>query len=473
MHLPAQTLSLAIVGGGPGGIAPLLAAHRAGRLDALLDGGVALIDQTSDLGSGTIGNYAINSDSTGHTFVDCLASDDETDLTRLAGHPLAQKLEAAGEGAVTLNDAGRFLGMVGDVIRGIVQRHPASRVLSRHQVMSAQRTNDGWLLQVRDLNSGEDHSLAARNILIATGAHQPAERLDSELVGGARLTDRYGSRLLQSDEALSRAGLERIADMVAGKASPRVAIIGGSTSAVSLAAALLSRMPQIRFGAGGVTLLHRRPLRIYYPTRAAALADGYTEWTEEDICPLSGRVFRFAGFRLDSRELIMAARGIAGRPAEPRLRLHQLRPDDAEALGIMDQGDVVVAAFGYRPRGLPVFDGHGNAIRLRAETGWAAPMVDDQCRVTDADGVAIPGLFGMGLAAGFLPGGRLGGEPSFHGQANGLWLWQTDVGLLIVDAVMGPQANNLGMAAGMSSVVTGKAANDDIDVLEAVYTAGD
>lgn len=102
MQLPVRTLSLAIVGGGPGGIAPLLAAHRAGRLDALLDGDVALIDQTSDLGSGTIRNYAINSDRIGHTFFDCLASHDETDLTRLAGHPLAQKLEAAGERAVTL-----------------------------------------------------------------------------------------------------------------------------------------------------------------------------------------------------------------------------------------------------------------------------------------------------------------------------------------------------------------------------------
>jgi hypothetical protein len=33
----------------------------------------------------------------------------------------------------------------------------------------------------------------------------------------------------------------------------------------------------------------------------------------------------------------------------------------------------------------------------------------------------------------------LGGEPSFRGQANGLWLWQSDVGGLIVDAILPPR----------------------------------
>jgi hypothetical protein len=42
------------------------------------------------------------------------------------------------------------------------------------------------------------------------------------------------------------------------------------------------------------------------------------------------------------------------------------------------------------------------------------------------------------LAAGFVPHGKLGGEASFRGQANGLWLWQSDVGGLIVDAILSP-----------------------------------
>jgi hypothetical protein len=35
-----------------------------------------------------------------------------------------------------------------------------------------------------------------------------------------------------------------------------------------------------------------------------------------------------------------------------------------------------------------------------------------------------------------VPWGRLGGEASFSGQANGLWLWQNDVGTMIVDQLL-------------------------------------
>ena len=52
-------------------------------------------------------------------------------------------------------------------------------------------------------------------------------------------------------------------------------------------------------------------------------------------------------------------------------------------------------------------------------------------------GAASTGVGAVG-SAGFVPRGALGGEPSFSGQANGLWLWQNDVGALIVDGVLSP-----------------------------------
>jgi len=66
--------------------------------------------------------------------------------------------------------------------------------------------------------------------------------------------------------------------------------------------------------------------------------------------------------------------------------------------------------------------------------------VDNDCRVMDASGNPLPHLFAIGLAAGFVPYGKLGGEPSFRGQANGLWLWQNDVGALIADAILSPSS---------------------------------
>ena len=98
----------------------------------------------------------------------------------------------------------------------------------------------------------------------------------------------------------------------------------------------------------------------------------------------------------------------------------------------------MIAALGYRPIAMPIADRDGVRIPLGAHGGQ--PMVDRHCRVMDADGTPIPGLYGLGLAAGFVPWGPLGGECSFTGQANGLWLWQNDVGLMIVDQVMASKA---------------------------------
>ncbi len=433
----ANRFGLVIVGGGPAGLATLLAAHRMGQLDALLAEGVAVVEQSAHLGAGSIGGYAINSDSSGRTFIDCLLADEPSELTLLEKHPLTIRLGSAGDGAVPLQEAGRFLHLVGGAISDRMARHLASAALTGHRALSAEQVPDGWLIQVQDTTTGEIRSLSSRNVVIATGAHQPTERLAAEEVGGCSLAERCADRLLQSGDVLTTGGLERVADLLASKSSPRVAVIGGSTSAVAVAHALLHRLPATHFGASGITLLHRRDLRIYYPDRASALAEGYDEWTEADVCPISGRVFRFAGFRLDSRELVMQARGIGGRAPEPRLRLHHLRTADTEAMRILDEADLVVAALGYRPHGLPLFDRFGDPITLLAHTGPQLPMVDEGCRLLDTSGMPIEGLFGIGLAAGFVPRGALGGEASFRGQANGLWLWQHDVGSLIVRAVAG------------------------------------
>ncbi|WP_284946488.1 FAD-dependent oxidoreductase [Acidisoma cladoniae] len=427
---------LLIVGGGPGGIAPLLAAHRMGQLEDLLKKGVCVVEKTTVLGAGSIGGYAINSDSSGRTFTDCLQSEKPTDITRLAHHPLTQRLSAAGDGTVTLHDAGRFLGLVGETLATMIAREPASAVMTSHTALKAARIDQGWNVEVRDEATGVRRVLRTRHLVLATGADQPIGRLSGETIGHRSLTELCGDRLIQSGDVLTTGGLARVADLLGGRAAPKVAIVGGSTSAAAVAHALLHRLPTVTFGNAGITLLHRRDLRIFYPDRESALHDHYDEWTEEDVCPVSGRVFRLAGFRLDSRELIMQARGIGGRPPEARLHLHRLTSDDTQAHRIINEADVVVAALGYRPRVLPLVACDGTPIDLLVSTGPQQPLVDRQCRVLDADGRPIASLFGIGLAAGFVPSGALGGERSFRGQANGLWLWQHDVGSLIVKAVL-------------------------------------
>jgi len=437
--LSFERTGVVIIGGGPAGVAPLLAAHRRGRLAEVLNLGVTVVEQSGAVGEGSIGRWCINSDSTGFSFADCLAGPPDSELAALRNHPITQEVFAAGDRAVPLHRAGEFLAVVGKAINDVVTAAPKGKVLKYHTAVSTQRTSDGWLTRVRDTRNGRERTIESRHLILATGANQPVERLQQEDVAGVNLVKRCGDRLLQSGDVISREGFSAVARRLGTLGHPpRVAIVGGSTSAAALAQALLNQMPGVTFGPHGVAILHRRPLRIFYPNVEAARADNYTEFGPDDICPVSGRVFRLAGFRLDSRELIMRARGLGGRPAEPRLQLHRLGENDAESLALLDNADLVIAALGYRPRALTVLDTAGREVRLHSQTGPQAPLVDGQCRVMDAEGKPLPDLFAIGLAAGFVPHGKLGGEPSFRGQANGLWLWQSDVGGLIVDALLTP-----------------------------------
>jgi hypothetical protein len=329
-----------------------------------------------------------------------------------------------------------LLALIGRALHDIVLKYPRSAVLTGCTAETAHlRRNGGWQLIATDAN-GNKLTIQAKNMVLATGAAQPKVRLQRELIAGVPVLERWGDRLMQSGEVIGIGGLAKVAGRLHGKSNLKVAILGGSTSAMSVAHALLHRLPEVQFGAGALTLFHRRPLRIYYTSPEEALADGYTEFGPADVCPITNRVYRLAGFRLDSRELAMQLRGIGGRLPEPRMRLHQLKQRDPEAVRLVDSADLVIAALGYRPSALPILDQHGAVVTLFSQTSSSAPLVDDRCRVMDSHGNPISGLFGIGLAAGFVPRGKLGGEPSFVGQANGLWLWQNDIGSIIVDAVL-------------------------------------
>jgi hypothetical protein len=44
-------------------------------------------------------------------------------------------------------------------------------------------------------------------------------------------------------------------------------------------------------------------------------------------------------------------------------------------------------------------------------------------------------VFSLGLASGYVPTLRMGGEASFVGQQNSLWLYQNDVGQTVYQSV--------------------------------------
>ena len=209
--------NLVIIGGGPGGIAPLLAAHRRGRLAELLAGGVSIVERGDSLGAGAIGDWCIHSDSTGFTFADCLAGPEDGELAALREHPLTKEMGEAAQGTVNLRRAGEFLGIVGKAVYELVAASPRGQVLTRHHAISdaANRVwvGDVWLSTSR---LAFDASLKSRNLLLATGAWQPYERMRKEKVAGVNLVERYGDKLFQSGDVISHQGFVDLTARLAG-----------------------------------------------------------------------------------------------------------------------------------------------------------------------------------------------------------------------------------------------------------------
>lgn len=430
--------NLLIVGGGPAGTALLTAASKQGRLAELARQGLTIVERDDALGGGRLGRYAIASDSTAETFLSAVKDNPYPAIAALADHPAAQAVATwVGALGVPLVEAGPLLRVTGDRLAAIVAAN-GGRVATGHEVVSARRTGNGWTATIRRLSDGALLEHHAHNLAIATGGYQPLDRLAAEAVAGTPLHQLAAGRLMQSDELLALGGLDRAADLLRDVRAPKVAVVGGSTSALASVALMLRSRPGIAFGIGGITLLHRRPLRPFYHSAEAARADNFTDFDADDICPVSGFVYRLGGFRLEARELVLRMLEIDGRAPDPRVASHRIGDDEADAREIIEQADLVVGALGYRPHALSLFGTDGRPIALAADAG--RPMVDRHCRVLDADDHPLPGVYGIGLAAGFVPWGRLGGEASFRGQANGLWLWQNDVGQMIVDQVLGEAA---------------------------------
>lgn len=432
------SLGAIVIGAGPAGLAPLIAASRDGRLNALLKRRIGLIERGYSSGRGTIGDYAVTSDSTAATFLTAAEGHLDPCLHTVAQGPAAHALRTAGRRAVTLELVAEFLEAIGGTLARAVAA-AGSPVLLGHQASTARLGRDGlWRVRATPTDAEGEVELTSERLVLATGGHQPWAPFVSQPFAGVPLLPTHADRLVSSDAVLRHGGADLIVERLSHAGSPRIAIAGSSTSAMSVVRLLLSALGD-RLGPGAVTVLHRSAPRIFHASALAAVAEGFAnDFGVDDICPITGYVFRFAGLREDSRELAMAMLKIGGRKPEPRARFLSASADEgAPARAALSEADLVVAATGYRPNLLRLVDADGAPIALAGNLG--RPAVDGACHVLDTTDIPVPGVLGIGLAAGFRPSGRLGGEASFRGQVNGLWLWQNDIGLSIVDQLLSPR----------------------------------
>jgi hypothetical protein len=132
-----------VVGGGPGGLGPLLWAAQQGLLDSWLDRGIALVERTGLLG-GTLGRYGICSDSLGGSYLECLEAEALTPTFHyLRGEPATLEMQRYRHSFPPLPLVDRYMGKVGEAMAATFACHPSSAVHLHTTVQSLHLRSDG------------------------------------------------------------------------------------------------------------------------------------------------------------------------------------------------------------------------------------------------------------------------------------------------------------------------------------------
>ncbi|MEH2155529.1 hypothetical protein [Nostoc sp.] len=434
-----------IVGAGPAGTGPLILAARKNKLAEFLDLGVAILDKHTQMGRGCLGDYIVNSDTYTTVFLECLEGQEKGGvLDKVISSKITQSLEKYRDTNAPLSLVGEFLGEVGDALQTIIDRHPTSQFFPRTEVHSLQVLADGTISTstIRYLtdNLTIKQKFYSQNVVLALGGKQHLQNLNGDpKFQKLNLSNQVLEKVLLSDFVLRQAGVNEMQKRLENSSSKKVLIIGGSHSAFAAAWSLLNKLTGVNFSEGDITILHRSKIKLCYRSREEALEDGYTDFTEEDICPITQKVYRLGGLRTDSRELFRQVMGWSQEQQEKRINLVEIPQDSKELKNIetyFNQTSLIIYACGYDSNVIPIFDSEGNEMELLCD--HRGSRIDDNGRILLKDGSPLPNILAIGLGAGLKYSDKLGGEKTFKGEINGVWIYQNTIGETIFNQIFDP-----------------------------------
>lgn len=399
---PVDTL---LLGGGPAGVAFVAAAAESGTLERLLERGFAVVDPGGTLGAGSLRDRIGNTDTNADVFLETFAR--APDWVR-PEQSMIDEVSSFSGASMPLRLAGRFMDGLGTILtRHLVASSPAAVISGR--VRSVAFVREGGTDVSIDCGT-RPHDTAvirARNLILAGGGWMPTANGAASTLG------------ITSDEAFQIEGFRKLIDVLRRYETPRIDILGGGHSAFGLASALLSSTLGERFGRHSIRINTRRPVKVYYVSAEEAATDKFTGYSPADMCPDTGRIFRFGGLRSGARELFLQSRRAGGRVGEDRICVTSVNALEHSSGGSPEPA-VDVSAIGYEPRRVPIYVG-GRAITVGRDR---RSIVDERGRVVDDSGRVLPGLFALGMGAGWRRTARTGGEPSYLGEVNGIWAYQ-------------------------------------------------
>ena len=413
-ELNKSTFNTIVIGGGPAGTGLFMKSIKDGTIDQFLSKGLCLIEASDSLVTGQLSNYQVNSDTYSNVFLECLdgAAENIFDLDRL--NPAIRSFQLFEDDSIPLSKTGLLLDEIGLQLTEIINQHEASTLSLNTTVTEVHENRDGTFRVI----SGNNQTFQAKNLVVACGGIPKPLQIDKN----------YRSKTIHSDQLIKGEADKEISEL---NPEGKIIIIGGSHSAFSAAHYLLENHESLISEEHPIEIWAKEVPKLYFQNPETAREHKYFDFTDDDICHKTNRVFRLAGLRMDGRQLFMNMLGIGNDNRENRVVFRNIGDSGQIPIGVLKNTKLIIEAIGYRFN-LPKFYDKNNVLMsfLGEETEhW----VDEQCQLLLSDGNSLKNTFATGLASGFIPKGVLGGEKSFKSQTNGLWYYQNIIADIILD----------------------------------------
>lgn len=409
-----------IIGFGPASISFLVSADRNGLLLDLLERGLAIHERRpleELLFAGT--NYDIPSNSDANDFLEGI-SPDGLFAPVLDSMP-ARLIKARGTQSVPLQLVALLTCELRRVFLAAARRLPRFQLRLGEVAREAVQCQQGWTMRFED-----GSKLESQLAILAAGStpHLPPEL--------RRVAEQSCTPLWHSDVFLRPVDMS---DLLPEEART-IAVIGASHSAFSVLHKLIENLPA---KTEKLTLAHRTPIRRMHRSVSLACEAGEAFDPTQDVCPSSGRVFRFQG--LYTRSKCLYEQIIAGQHPHVNLRACT---DAEEVASVIKGSDTVIAATGYRPN-LPLFSDQAERP-LRIGRNGSAALVDATGHLCDAQARPLPGLLGIGLGFGRIRSDI--GETSYRGAPVGINIFQGPDGDALCNSIISSLQNKTGEPLG-------------------------
>lgn len=418
---------LAVCGAGPAGVGFLLAAYNKGLLDKLIHDGLIIIDKASVIGGGDLGKYSMTANTTASTFIEIVNDSDHNNIFKniKKNSSTFKEMNSNKEKTISLYLVSQFLEEItSELLKYITQK--GGKVLKEEEIISCQILDGGYLLTSKNIKNKKVINISAKKLMINFGATQNKSTSISILRKSNYLSgyNLEASKILTTNDIIATPNDEI-------EIHETMSIVGASHSAFS-AIEIISRNKKCE----NINLIYYPPIKIQYPTVTAANDDNYIFDLELDVCPITKGVNRYGGLRFAARDIALSIMK-TGKIFDNEVKINLIEINEENTKKIhqcFDESHKIVTCFGYEPN-LPTFlNKNGKEFNLKMRA--LGVFVDPNGRVYMENGELLKGFYAFGIGSGLSRSKEIGGERSFQGRVDGVWLYQNDIGERVLNDVL-------------------------------------